>query len=245
MTIFFRAFRSTSPFTPQSGGVGLLVKRAGAVSQLSLTQDLDYNGTWNHDTGDEIYLDDAVTYHNNHGSDPGASALSMADSATFSWSRNRSLPDTLNLTSFAHASLDGYHPSTGGDPDLSKHVMVASGNIAVGQPVYIINSNTVTWAEAVPNGSDYSRCQVFGLCQVAGTNGNDVTILTDGYVERDNWGIITGTLTLTVGALYYLSETVGQLTETPPSSDGSMIVRVGRAFTPTKLDIEIGETAIL
>lgn len=245
MNNLFRTFLMPQAMVPTSGLTGLLEKRVSLYTPLILGDAVSFLGDFNHSADSDLYLDDAVTYHNNHGSDPGASALSMADSATFSWSRNRSLPDTLNLTSFAHASLDGYHPSTGGDPDLSKHVMVASGNIAVGQPVYIINSNTVAWAEAVPNGSDYSRCQVFGLCQVAGTNGNAVTILTDGYVERDNWGIITGTLTLTVGALYYLSETVGQLTETPPSSDGSMIVRVGRAFTPTKLDIEIGETAIL
>jgi hypothetical protein len=244
MTILYRTTRM--PFTPQSGA-GLLEKRLPAHNALSLVGAVTYIGDFNHDVWNALYLDDEGSPHVNHGSDPGDSTINLTDSAAGLWVRSRAISDVLNLGHYAHASLDGYHPPEGGtgDPDLSKHVVTANGNITVGQPVYVLSSNVVKLAEATPAGADYARCQVFGLCLVAGTNNNDVTILTEGHVERNDWTIITGSATLTAGAVYFLSETAGQLTELPPSTDGSMIVRVGRAFTTTKLDIEIGESAIL
>lgn len=246
MTIFFRAFRSATPFV-DTGAPGLLERRLAAFSYLGLTSCAVLNGDFARSAEDDVWLDDEAAWHRNNANDPGGSTLSMSDLAGFNWTRNRSQEETLNFTHFAHAALDGYHPSGGGtgDPDLSKHVMTANGSITVGQPVYVLSSNVVKLAQAGPAGADYSRCQVVALCQVAAGDGNDVTVLTEGHIERNDWTIITGTASLTAGAIYYLGETVGTLVEIPPSTDGAMVVRVGRALTATKLDIEIGETAIL
>lgn len=246
MTIYFRAFRSATPFVG-GGSTGLLERRVAAFSFLGLTSCATLIGVYGRDAEDVLLLDDDAAWHRNNANDPGGSTLAMSDLAGFNWARNRTHEDTINFAHYAHASLDGYHPpgSGSGDVDLSKHVMTANGAITVGQPVYVLSSNVVTLAQATPDGADYARCQVVALCQVAAADGNDVTVLTEGHVERNDWTIITGSALLTAGALYYLGETAGTLVEIPPSTDGAMVVRVGRALTTTKLDIEIGETAIL
>lgn len=246
MTIFFRAFRSATPFV-DTGAPSLLERRLATFSYLGLTSCAAFVGEFVRSAENDVWLDDEAAWHRNNANDPGGSTLSMSDLAGFNWDRYRSHEDTLNLTHFAHAALDGYHPSGNGtgDPDLSKHVMTANGAITVGQPVYVLSSNTVKLAEATPDSGNYARCQVVGLCQVAGVDGNDVTILTEGHIERNDWTIIVGTASLTAGAIYFLGETAGTLVEIPPSTDGALVVRVGRALTTTKLDIEIGESAIL
>jgi len=243
MTIFFRAFRTTSPLTPQQGQAGLLVKRAGAVSQLSLVQSATHIGEWTRDAGDDIYLDDEVSTHVNHANDPGTSALSMSQNATYVWDRPRSLADAFSLTDYAHASLEGYHPPGGssGDPDLSKHSVIASENTSPGQPVYISSSNTVSLADA----SDPAKSTVIGLLLVGASANSVCVVLTEGSVLQSDWTDVIGTANLSPGAIYYLATTPGQLTETPPTGDGDTIVRVGVAITEQKLDIEVNEVAIL
>jgi hypothetical protein len=112
-----------------------------------------------------------------------------------------------------------------------------------GQPVYISGSGSVDLADA----SALSTAGVVGLVTnggAAATNSGDVDVDPD-VVELTDWSSVTGSSTLTPGALYYLSTTAGELTETPPSGDGEVIVPVGRAISTTELEVEIGQSILL
>lgn len=246
MNNVFRTFRPPV-FTPLGGSVGLLEKRLAAYSAVVFASAASEIGAFNHDAEDDLYLDDLTSPHVNHGSDPGGSTITLSDSAGSVWDRFRGQADALTFNDFAHASLEGYHPPGSGEPDLSKHVMTASGNISVGQPVYVKSSNTVETANANPGAPipNYTVTQAFGLCSVAGTDGGDVTILTEGSITSANWTEVTGAANLVAGALYFLDTTAGKLTYTAPSTDNCVVTRIGRALTTHIMDIEIGEVVYL
>lgn len=247
MTTYYRTIRPA--FVPTTGSTGLLEKRQAAYSHLGLTDAVAKVSSWKHSASNDLDMEDDVSSHVNHGRDPGTSTLNLSQNAGFNWISRRGLTEALALTDFAHASLEGYHPpgSGSGDPDLSQHVMTSSGNIAVGQPVYVSSNNVVGLATANPGSPmpNYALGQVIGLCLVAGTNGNAVTIITEGSVTQNDWTGVVGATSLVPGAIYFLDSTAGKLSYTPPSTDSHLIVRVGRALTTKKMDIEVGETTIL
>ena len=70
--------------------------------------------------------------------------------------------------------------------------------------------------------------------------------ITEGQIERTDWAAITGTTSLTPGAVYFLSPTTaGGMSTTPPNATGESIVRVGRAASTDVLDIEISQPILL
>lgn len=246
MNNVFRTFRPPV-LTPLGGSVGLLEKRVAGYSAAAFSDSVSEIGAFNHYADDDLYVEDLTSSHVNHGSDPGGSTFNLAQSASSVWDRFRGQADALTFNDFAHAALEGYHPPGSGEPDLSKHVMTASGDISVGQPVYVVSSNTVATANANPGTPipNYLVTQAFGLCSVAGTDGGDVTILTEGSINSANWTEVIGTANLTAGALYFLDTTAGKLTTTAPSTDNCVVTRVGRALTTHIMDIEIGEVVYL
>lgn len=64
-------------------------------------------------------------------------------------------------------------------------------------------------------------------------------VQTDGTLELNDWTAIVGTPTLAANASYYLSTTPGQLTTTIPLGAGRIVQAIGKAVTPTTLDISI------
>jgi len=73
-------------------------------------------------------------------------------------------------------------------------------------------------------------------------------VLTDGSIEREDWTPIIGTTNLVPGDRYFLDSNMpigGKLTRTPPSTSSFYVVRVGRAFTNKRLDIEITQEVLL
>lgn len=58
-------------------------------------------------------------------------------------------------------------------------------------------------------------------------------------------GTLTGLVGLTPGAVYYLSETAGGITSTPPSTIGSIVQKIGKAHGTTKLSFEPEVVAVL
>lgn len=64
-------------------------------------------------------------------------------------------------------------------------------------------------------------------------------VQTDGTLELNDWTAIVGTTTLAANASYYLSTTPGQLTTTIPQGAGRLVQAIGKAVTPTTLDISI------
>lgn len=114
----------------------------------------------------------------------------------------------------------------------------AGDDLLKGQPIYIDISGRLQ--KAANNG--------FAESQVTGVMFNDASALAsgdyvpDGTLELSDWTAIIGTTELTPGTLYFLGSTPGTLTPTAPTTDGFYVVRVGRALTVTKLDIEIGQS---
>lgn len=63
--------------------------------------------------------------------------------------------------------------------------------------------------------------------------------IADAAVSIQMNGVMAGFTGLTSGAPYYLSETAGGITTTPPTTSGSVVQRVGYAVATTKLAIAI------
>ena len=109
--------------------------------------------------------------------------------------------------------------------------------ITIGQPVYIQGADTVDLALADAKATS----GVIGLVSDASIDSAAVgTILTDGILTSTDWTAVVGAATLTVGSVYFLSDTVaGTLTTTAPTTTGSFVTRVGTAISTTTLEVTI------
>lgn len=112
-----------------------------------------------------------------------------------------------------------------------------AGAITIGQPVYIAAADTVDLALADAKATS----GVIGLVSDASIDPAAVgTILTDGILTSTDWTAVVGAATLTVGSVYFLSDTVaGTLTTTAPTTTGSFVTRVGTAISTTTLEVTI------
>jgi hypothetical protein len=108
----------------------------------------------------------------------------------------------------------------------------ASEAINAGSIGHIHTGGTVRNADATAEGRE-ARCFVLGAI----TNG------ATGEVRFD--GTITGLSGLTEGAAYFMSETPGQITDTPVSGAGKVHQYVGFALSATELSFEPGEPVTL
>ena len=109
--------------------------------------------------------------------------------------------------------------------------------ITIGQPVYIQGANLVDLALADAKATS----GVIGLVLDASIDSSVVgTILTDGILTSTDWTAVVGAATLTVGSVYFLSDTVaGTLTTTATTTAGSFVTRVGTAISTTTLEVTI------
>jgi len=115
-----------------------------------------------------------------------------------------------------------------------------AGAIVIGTPVYTTVADTVDKAKA----DAYATSEVLGLVKDASVAaGQPGMIQTDGVLTATTgqWDAITGQVGgLTTGAIYFLSPTTaGHLTSTAPSATGQLVARVGKALSPTELEITI------
>lgn len=102
----------------------------------------------------------------------------------------------------------------------------AQVNVAIRDAVYISSADNVSPADA----SAISTAGVVGFALAAATAGNPVSIRHE--------GVVTGFAGLTAGARYFLSETTGAITSTPPTGSGTVVFFVGFAKSTTALLIE-------
>lgn len=120
-----------------------------------------------------------------------------------------------------------------------------AGTLVCGTPVYIKPNGHIDKAQGNGAGTRF----VFGLVV-------DATILTTGTgrvqfadtvtLTTAQWDVIAGTSGgLTAGQMYWLSDTVGLLTATAPSTVGDTVLRVGLAVSSTQmlLKLNIEKTA--
>lgn len=103
----------------------------------------------------------------------------------------------------------------------------ASGAIADRDAVYINGDSTVAVADA----SAAVSSQVIGFADGA------IADTATGDICHD--GVLDGFTGLTPGARYFLSETPGQITTVPPTTDEASVVQVGYAKSATELHVDI------
>ena len=109
--------------------------------------------------------------------------------------------------------------------------------ITIGMPVYISSAGNVDKAKADSGSTAY----VIGLVEeatiaAAGTG----KVLTDGILISADWTAVTGSATLTSGAIYFLdATTAGKLTTTATTTTGEYLVRVGIAINTTTLEVSL------
>lgn len=111
----------------------------------------------------------------------------------------------------------------------------------VGQPVYVTGVNTVDLADA----DSRATARVAGLVFTAASAGNEGAYLAAGRITQANWTGVTGTVSLMPGSLYCLSGTAGQLTTTPPSAAGQVVVQCGVALNTETLLLAIEPGVLL
>jgi len=112
--------------------------------------------------------------------------------------------------------------------------------VPFGTPVYCSSAGKFTPARA----NAKPTAQVFALVRDASIGGSasgslQASAFLSGTVSQ--WNAVTGGSSgLTPGANYFLSaDTAGRLTTTPPSADGSFVVKIGQAITATMMAITI------
>lgn len=100
--------------------------------------------------------------------------------------------------------------------------------LAAVDAVYISAADNVSKADA----SSEATARVIGF-------NNSGVVADTGTAEICSEGVHSGFTGLTPGATYFLSETAGLITTTPPSADESVVVQVGYAKSATELHIHI------
>lgn len=117
-----------------------------------------------------------------------------------------------------------------------------AGAITLGMPVYVKANGAVDKASASAAGT----AKVLGLVQAASISAAaSGFIQTDGVIASSDWTAVVGGTTLTAGSKYYLSDTAGLLTLTPPSGAGSFVMLVGVAISTTEMEIDTDRGGVL
>lgn len=99
----------------------------------------------------------------------------------------------------------------------------AGATIAQWQLVYMGSGGE--WLEADASAASTSGPVMLALAAAAGTDNNSMkVVLPGGFARNDGWN-------WTVGAALYVSETTGAITETAPSTSGSIVRVIGYAMT--------------
>jgi hypothetical protein len=111
--------------------------------------------------------------------------------------------------------------------------------------VYVKSNGAVDKANAAASGTK----AVLGLVGVASISASASGVIqTDGVLSgtTGEWDAVTGeTGGLTPGAVYYLSTTAGQLSQTAPSGSGQYVTKVGMAISTTEFEIDTDRGGVL
>lgn len=114
-----------------------------------------------------------------------------------------------------------------------------------------LNQDTVTLSAGMvvcrhPSGAGVYRATALGnarhgigLMLLAASPGFVGRVQLAGTFELEDWTAITGAAALQALGVYYLSETPGQLTTTPPAVSGTVQQQIGRALSTTVMQIDV------
>jgi hypothetical protein len=114
-------------------------------------------------------------------------------------------------------------------------VFAASGNVAAGSPVFVVQDADDTISEA--DASSIGTSILMGLAESSIVDGSSGKVTVVGFAVIPSSQIDGGSFVK--GKPVYLSENKGKLTSTPPSTVGSRIYQVGVATSNTKLVINL------
>lgn len=113
--------------------------------------------------------------------------------------------------------------------------------ILAGQPVTIHSSGTgIVLADATVKAT---ACVGLALVDVAPTVIGVVS--TDGPFTLADWTSVIGAVTLATKGRYFLDDVAGKLTTTPPTAFDNISQFVGKALSPTRLEINIEDVKII
>ena len=117
-----------------------------------------------------------------------------------------------------------------------------AGPITLGQPVYVDGSGSVDLAQA----NAAATSDVIGLVAEASIAAAATgSIQTNGAITSSDWTAVTGAVTLSAGAPYFLDAAApGMLTTSPPTGNPNSVTCVGIATSTDTFQIRI-EPAIL
>ena len=112
-------------------------------------------------------------------------------------------------------------------------------------PVYVDSPGTYKQAKA----DAAATKNVLGFTTAAVSSGGTGTIQLEGIIEAatGDWDAVTGDVGgLTAGSKYYLDpDTVGMITDNPPTTDADYVCPLGEAISTTKFRIDIDATVLL
>jgi hypothetical protein len=128
-----------------------------------------------------------------------------------------SLADATNLNISTPLLAGADHTTTGITAQ-----MLAGGTISAFQLVCI---HTTTQEVVVADASAVGTARAIGIAPAAISDEATGTVLLHGFIRDDTWN-------WTTGAVLYLSETAGAMTETAPTTDGAFVQAVGIALEP-------------
>lgn len=233
------AMRSRSPFTPfgSATGSGLTEKRLDVHNWLGVSGVAAPTGTFSKFAASTMLLSDAAADHINSDNDLASQSITFADVTACNIDRTLIPTTNLGIIDQVHLNLEGYHPTD------TAYDVIASENIAIGQPISVISNNQVALANCNRT-SNFTLTGVIGLASTEGIATLGMQIRTEGSVELADWSAITGEEFLVPGAKYFLSSNTGQMSRYSPSGSDFVIVSIGRAVTTTKIDIEVNEVNV-
>jgi hypothetical protein len=118
--------------------------------------------------------------------------------------------------------------------------------LTAGTPIYTSGSAAVKRAEA----NDVATSEAIGIWMDASTAPAASGVYAAGgvaVVTTAQWDVVTGgTGGLTSGSKYYLDPSgPGKLTLTAPTAPGQLVVLVGRALSPTDLELSLTASILL
>jgi hypothetical protein len=70
-------------------------------------------------------------------------------------------------------------------------------------------------------------------------------VATDEVFSMPDWSNVTGTTELQGGQIYFLGTVPGRMSTVPPSTNGQVVQQIGRATSPTAIEIECKEAILL
>jgi len=143
--------------------------------------------------------------------------MTMAQDVTMAAGKNVVLGDGSSVNISAPLLAGGDHTYSG-----TTAQMLAGGTIAAFDLVCI---HTTTGEVVEADASAIGTARVIGIAPAAISDTATGTILLHGFIRDDTWN-------WTTGAVLFLSETAGAMTETAPTTDGAFVQAVGIALEP-------------